>query len=509
MRASTDGACLSVTSRLLFRGGCCLLLAVLLAACRPSLVRDDVHERGWLLVETQHVALRTDLDEEDALARARQLEQSWHALARMYALVAPGGGTPVGRFPVIHFASCLEFQRIGGARAGFVFGAGYWLDVPTAVTCERAGDTTLMHELAHLFNQHHFAGLPAWVEEGLATYYSTLIVRDGEIVTGTFPAGFAGLARRPAWLADVDGIRRMSYEDFHQERKVSGNYFSAWKLVHVLNSTGPDRLQRFRRFLGALRFATDSEDAWAQAFGDLPAAPLAEDFKWYQKRLRLNGWAARFHWSEPAAPSVRQLRPGEAHILWAVLLVNAGHREAARAQLDRLAAADPDWPELLYWRAVLLQPPNALDLLRQYVHRQPKDARGWRALVSEQLDRAVPASYLGLDSPPPPALAAMEGDVRRLVEHASDASSLNTIGWYFALRQNATTGLNFAIRSLQAQPRCGPCWDTAALLYFQAGKRSKALEAQERAVRLYAERAPPDVLARLRRFRVAAGAARK
>ena len=498
-----------VTSRLLVRGCCCLLLAVLHAACRPSLVRDDVHERGWLLVETQHVALRTDFGEADAVARARQLEQYWQGLARMYALVAPGGGAPVGLFPVIQFASCLEFERIGSRWAGFVFSEGNWVDVPIAVTCERAGETTLLHELAHLFNQHHFAGLPVWVEEGLASYYSTLMVRDDEIVAGTFPARFAGFARKPAWLADMDTIRRMSYEDFHEENKEAGNYFSAWKLVHVLNSTGPDRLQRFRRYLGALRLATDSEEAWAQAFGDLPLGPLAEDFKWYQQRFRLNGWAARFHWTEPAAPSVRALRPGEAHVLWAVLLANAGHREEVRAQLDRLAAADPDWPELVYWRAVLLRPANAVELLRDYVHRQPKDARGWRALVGAQLDRAVPDSYLGLDGTPPQALAAMEADVRHLVEHASDASSLNAIGWYFALRQNATTGLNFAIRSLQAQPRCGACWDTAALLYFQAGKRSKALEAQERAVRLLAERAPPDVLARLRRFRLAAGAARK
>jgi hypothetical protein len=78
---------------------------------------------------------------------------------------------------------------------------------------------------------------------------------------------------------------------------------------------------------------------------------------------------------------------------------------------------------------------------------------------------------------------------------------LNTIAWYFALRQQPAAGLNFALRAVQALPSCARCWDTLGLLYFQAGKVDLAVEAQERAVMLYADRAPPDVAKRLRKFR--------
>lgn len=70
--------------------------------------------------------------------------------------------------------------------------------------------------------------------------------------------------------------------------------------------------------------------------------------------------------------------------------------------------------------------------------------------------------------------------MRELIERGTDADSLDMIGWYFAMRQNPAVGLNFAIRAVQAEPGCGSCWDTAALLYFQAGKVREALTAQER-----------------------------
>ena len=71
------------------------------AACARSPVRGDLHQRGWLLVETAHIALRTDLDRADAVAHAVKLEQKWHALAHLYGLVAPGRPPPARPFLVV------------------------------------------------------------------------------------------------------------------------------------------------------------------------------------------------------------------------------------------------------------------------------------------------------------------------------------------------------------------------------------------------------------------------
>ena len=135
--------------------------------------------------------------------------------------------------------------------------------------------------------------------------------------------------------------------------------------------------------------AITSEEAWVKAFGDLPAEPLEEEYRTYQRRETLNGWATPFRGPEPAAPSVRPMRAGEVHLLWAVLFVHHDDSASAKRHLERIAAVDPDWPELLYWRAVLLRPPDSLKLLREYVGRRPNDGRGWRALVSLEFGAAV------------------------------------------------------------------------------------------------------------------------
>jgi tetratricopeptide (TPR) repeat protein len=474
------------------------LLPLLLAAgCAQSLVRADIHQRGWLLVETEHISLRTDLGRDDAVWHARQLEQFWLALAHLYDLVAPHAAPPRRRFSVIHLASCDDFERVSGPYVGgFV---ARMVEEDVAVTCEgRLGDT-LIHELAHVFNHHYFRRLPRWIDEGLATYYSTIQVRDGKAVLGNFPADLSRYWNRPGWLPSLSAIRRMERDAFYDPDRMGANYFCAWKLVHVLNDTAPARQVAFRKYLAALRGGAPDQTAWQEAFRGVSEEELANDYATYQQRERLNRLVTAYSWATPSAPRARRLRAGEAHVLWANLLA-VDHQDEVRAQLERAAAADPTWPRLLYWRARLLHPPDEIELLRRYLRGNPDDAQGWLALVSARLRRATPLHHDPLRDAPPAALPGMEDDVRKLVEHSNDPMALNQIGWYYALRKNPNAGLNFAIRAVQEEPSCAECWDTVGLLYYEAGKLDLAVDAEERSASIYAEHAPADVTTRLRRF---------
>jgi tetratricopeptide (TPR) repeat protein len=475
-------------------------VAVLLAGCASAPVRDDVHDEPWLLVETDHIALRTDLDRDDAIDRAREVERLWQALASHYALVAPGAAPPPGRFQVVHLDSCHDFNRIRTNADGFVLTARGFPPERIAVTCERREDGILIHELAHIFNHHFFASGPIWLNEGLATYYSTMTVLDGKVVLGNFSRGLYTMWHRRGWMPRLDEIRRMNAEDFYGDGR-GRNYFAAWKLVHMLNNTSNERQRQFRRYLAGIASGAGNDQAWRTAFGE---ASLADEYRDYQFRQRLNVRTAPYTWPEIGAPRLRRLRAGEAHLVWAHLLAVEHDAKAVADQLDRAIDADPDWIDLLYWRAVLPRLPDAIRLLRSYVARKPADPRGWHGLVSIQLRQLVPPSYLGLAGKPPAGLAAMQDDVRRLIEQTSHPDALNLVGWYYALRQMPNAGLNFAIRAVRADPGCGGCWDTLGLLYYQAGKLPEAVAAQERAANLYAEDVPEEVLVRLRRYRAAA-----
>jgi tetratricopeptide (TPR) repeat protein len=483
------------------KGAGLVLVAWLAGACATGRVRPDIHKEGWLLVETEHIALRTDLPREEARWRAKGLEQYWQVLAASYAFVVPHAAPPRGPFAVIQFGRCEDYRLVGRSGGGFAITMMTTME-RVAVSCEGEGDPTFIHELAHIFNGHFFASLPLWVEEGLADYYGALAVRKGEVVLGRVPMKFRAEWRLPTRAPHLADVRRMGSEQFHSAAGGFFHYFAAWRLVHFLNHTSADLRLRFRRYLLGMGAGLESNEAWNRAFGDVPADRLDALYRAHLALPEVNVWKAAYAVSEPPAPRVRPLRAGESHILWALLLATSDTAEAAR-QLDRAADIDPGDPEILYWRAVVVRPPDAVQLLRAYVARRPRDPRGWHALVWLQLDRLVPSSQVALGGEPPAGIESIDADVRRLVGRASTPESLDTIARYFALRRNPVTGLNFGLRAVAARPGCASCWDTVGLLLFEAGRRERAIAAQERAVALYAEHAPPGALARLRQYRAA------
>jgi hypothetical protein len=97
------------------------------------------------------------------------------------------------RVRIILFRSTSEFDRIAPhTSAGFFFygKAENESNVPTIVLSlqqvrlrDPAGEI-LRHELTHAFVRHFYPHAPVWLNEGLATYYSTLALNDGDVLIG-------------------------------------------------------------------------------------------------------------------------------------------------------------------------------------------------------------------------------------------------------------------------------------------------------------------------------------
>lgn len=467
-----------------------------------------------------------------ARLRLLELERMWHALADNYILVAPALPPPTHKLRLIHFNQCSDFKRLTwrDGIAGYVSTTIDFEQSRMMVTCEwrqrrRLGPNPraeiLMHELAHLFNNHYFARTPVWLNEGLATYYQTLAIARGRVIIGRLSFLDVGSWRRPAWLPTIRKLIGFERDQFYAKGR--RHYYAGWKLVHLLNSK--PRYQRlFRAYLAKLAQDDEPQRAWRNTIGRLPAAALEREYKTYEQRGAVRLWTRPYRpRSDFSVRASRRLRPGEIHAMWAHLQMiradatgEADALEPVTAHLRFAAADDPSWAATGFWRASLAfhfrrgrrGVAEAERLLRAYVAKQPNDARARLAIVTVVMARLVPADHLGTEPSAPPRLARLETDVAQLARVARSAAELNAVGWYYAMRRQPRTGMSFARRALRADKRCLACMNTLALLHYQRGDAARAAATMRRAIHMLAERRiPPACRKRLAVYGLGAGAA--
>ncbi len=498
-------------------------LALLAAAAAACVSHADPAGRSWRELRTDRVVLVTDLDADDARERAAEFERRASALSDLYAIVAPQRRATIRPIRVVHLASCDELRRRYGEEVGgFVTPSNDFGGERIVVTCE-SGEAlrteVVIHELTHDLNNRYFAQLPAWLEEGLATYYQTLQLRDGKAVVGHMPVMDARFRRDVSWLPKMQKLMEMSAGELVGLGTRNG-YFAAWKLTHLLANGSVEYNRRFRGMLAAYASGQEFEQAFNAAFGDI-VGRLAREYGTYHMRRDLNVWQVGYRAAAVRGVlSERVLRPGEAFAVYIEVNPFFGKRTEVNAGLvdllDRLERAEPEWPRRLYWRAVVQrivksgkEPPAKL--LRRYLEREPDDAQAWLGLVQAELDRLVPDSHVGVEPQPPPGLEELEDEIRQLVRVSHTSAQLDTVGWYYALTRRPQIGLNFSMRALGVEPGSADAWDTLGLLYFHSGRVADAVAAARRAIALTSQNrrrsgVPPAFRARLRHYEQAARA---
>lgn len=501
------------------RGLLSLAAVVAAAACGgPSATWRDVSARPWLELRSDAFVMATDLSEREARARFGELAALREAVLEHIGLVFPGAHPHLAPFRVVHLRSCGDVRRVHDIAAGFVTRARDWSGMTLMVTCENQvlGRSLLVHELTHVVVR---AVLPAgdpWLQEGLAQYYETIRIERGQVVIGAVPK--RGAAGRFVPIETVRKLRAAFYGPTIQH-----NYVAAWRLVHLLNSR--HHHAAFVRYLTALRSGASEDAAWAASFGDV-AGKLEARYRDYGSGMLLDVYRGkdRSQGSPATRPAVRTLRRGEIHAVWLDMLLSSGvtrsdARGAAATHIRMLEAEDPGWSGATFWKAVVVawhggrpRRGEAEKLLRAYVAAEPRDERGWTALVSVADSRIVPLDHDPITDKPPARLGAIAHDVHRLLTVATTSNALNTAAWYYALTRQPEVGLALAQQAVTAEPTCGACYDTWALLLAQAGELDAAVVAAERAVAMYLEAGVPDDVARrldqLRRMRAARGRGR-
>lgn len=501
------------------------LLCVLGTGCasraKPGVSRP--RPGPWRELRTEHFVIVTDLERRAGLTYARELEELAAALREVY----PVRTTRPVRLPpmrVVHFTDCVEAHRIaygtgpdasGRMQVGATFRSNDFDRDRMIRTCEIEGNRSevVVHELTHDLNSRYFASLPAWLEEGMATYYQTLALEDGHAVIGKpstalVPGTLVRLRVQDWDYSDLgeyvvsvqrtrpptlEHLLMMDYANLVRLGEGMG-YFAAWRLTHVLNSGDALRL-RFARLLREVLAGRRGNAAFAAAFGDVRRA-VEKSYQVHENE-RLTIWKRPYQ-RRPyrGAIAERLLRPGEVRALSIDLGLAQIGRQRTLQRLAELDRADPEWHGRLYWHAVVhyslgISSDEPLHLLRKYVAARPQDPRGWMGLILMQLDQLVPGVDLGISPQAPGGLERIEADARQLRQRAATASQFHALGVYYTFRRRPVLGLYYSRRAVAAEPSCGRCVENLARVYFQLGRVQDAVATQERAIALMAEEGIP------------------
>jgi hypothetical protein len=211
----------------------------------------------WRLYESRHFAVTTDLSP----SRARQLVGEFERTYRSFVDVAgwhfPGRGEPPERMRVIVFARRPDYEAVAPPHSDGFYSPES-LEAEAAVVIDNDGThapgEVFLHELTHRLIRYDVPNVPFGLNEGLAEYYSTFVVRDGTAHTGLPPVRMRDApSALPSvrWLLQVDSLEGLS------PRQVNALYVGGWFLVHTMARFFPYQLgEALARMADGESFAT-------------------------------------------------------------------------------------------------------------------------------------------------------------------------------------------------------------------------------------------------------------
>jgi Flp pilus assembly protein TadD len=336
----------------------------------------------WRAMRTPNFQLFGDVGEGDMRRVAGRLEQFREAVGVILPRARVTTTTPTVVLVFRSHKSYRPFKPLYQGKpqdhiAGY-FIPGQGINV-VALTIESRGSDPdealriVYHELVHLMVRNSAAGIPPWLNEGLAEYYRTLDITDGgrKVTVGrvepqhvlTLREEFIPLEQ----LAAVDHGSPL----YNEGTKASVFYAESWALVHyLLINDLVNRTARSSALMQALAEGAGFADACRKALGVTPAE-LEKALRQYVRRdsftsmtLTLTNRIERLE-KLPAPP----VEPAVAHAAVGALLLLMDRRAEARAQLAAALASAPSSALALSSMGQLLMREGRHEEARAYLER--------------------------------------------------------------------------------------------------------------------------------------------
>lgn len=320
------------------------LLCLLLVAPLPEVAAKDT----WTSVRSKNFFLVGNASDKEIRRVATRLEQFRDVLGRLLNKANLTSSTPT---TVLVFKSRSAYQSFAPPNTAGYFQAGQDMNY-IALSAEQNPDdkypfSVIFHEYVHFLVRNNLQDVPAWFNEGLAEYYSTLEVQsDDRKVQLGLPIGGHLYTLRNQKMLPLKTLFAVDHDSpyYNESNKRGVFYAQSWALVHYLLLGNESKRQpQFFAFLNLLMTNKPIEEAFKQAF-QIDFVTLEKELKEYINRSSYPGQVATFErklefdaemQSAPVTEAESQFYLGD-------LLLHAHQLERAEKFLQQAVKLDPN-----------------------------------------------------------------------------------------------------------------------------------------------------------------------
>lgn len=248
------------------------LLLILLAVEPAEATGLPSRKEAWRRVRTANFTLYGNASESKIRDVGLNLERLRSVLSLLTSSAHVNAPVPTAVYVFKSGSAMKPYKPLYKGKPGNL--AGYFLAAPDGnfIALSTAWNEDprpiVHHEYLHFFSRNNFKPLPAWLEEGLAEYYSTFEASSTEARIGRAIEHHIYTLREVGLmpLAKLFAVDHDSPE-YHEWSRQGPFYAQSWALLHLLISGKPERQEGLKKCLDLLQRGKSSDEAFRESFG--------------------------------------------------------------------------------------------------------------------------------------------------------------------------------------------------------------------------------------------------
>jgi len=455
-----------------------LVVFILLALYKPVCWAGP-KKSGWIEVRSPHFIVESNSSKAEAKAAALQFEQIRDALELVLAGARNASEAPLTILTVGDEASLKRLLPGYFEKRGETHPAGIFVESPGGAfivlrtDLERPGIfEPVYHEYTHFVMRQLSPGLPLWLTEGLAEFFSNTSFDGSFIFTGAADADNLSVLRSKSLLPlkTLLAVDQSSPYYTHQDQ-VDIFYAESWALTHYLFIQDAARgTQHVREYVEQVANGADPSATFLKVFG--PLNQLDADLNLYVHKLEFSALKVRASEKLSAKTfAVRELPPAEAYADQAEFLLATGRYREAGALIEHAFEEDPNSSKASALKSALLLSSGNREEAAEWASKAIKlDPNGYLGYYNRAL--AMESDHMNaLDA------AAVEDNLERAIALRPSLSSAEVLlsGLYLSRGDKLDRAMALAKDAASRQPEETDVLINLEVLLLKQGQQATAI----------------------------------